>query len=54
MSASRPIPATSADHDDGVRLHVGDSGGDLGELAEVIEHAAHLLPQQGPITWDAT
>ena len=49
MTASRSSPA-SADVDEGLRLHLGGSGGDLGELAEVIEHAAHLLPQQGPIT----
>src|SRR5262249_48995992 len=29
---------------------VGALSGELGELAKVIEHAAHLLPQQGPIT----
>ncbi len=35
---------------EGPRLRVGGPGEDLGELAEVIDHAAHLLPQQGPIT----
>ena len=50
MSVSRPSPTASAVADDGVRLGVEKSGGDLGDLAEVIEHAAHLLPQQGPIT----
>jgi uncharacterized protein YbcC (UPF0753/DUF2309 family) len=49
MTASRTLPA-SADVDDGLGRHLGGAGGALSELAEVIEHAAHLLPQQGPIT----
>jgi hypothetical protein len=50
MSASRPIPATNSVDDRHPRLHRGAAGGDLEGLAEAIEHAAHLLPQQGPIT----
>jgi uncharacterized protein len=35
---------------EGARLVVGDSGPDDHELTAIIEHAAHLLPAQGPIT----
>jgi uncharacterized protein YbcC (UPF0753/DUF2309 family) len=49
MSASRSMHAR-ADDDRGVRLNADEPRGELAELAEVIERAAHLLPQQGPIT----
>ncbi len=47
MTASRSSPTQAAE---GPRLRVGGPGEDLGELAAVIDHSAHLLPQQGPIT----
>jgi uncharacterized protein len=50
MTASRSMPANPDTARDRPRLHVGESGGELGELAAAIEQGAHLLPQQGPIT----
>jgi uncharacterized protein len=50
MSASRSLPRDAADTADGPRLHVDETDTELGELAAAIEHAAHLLPAQGPIT----
>jgi uncharacterized protein YbcC (UPF0753/DUF2309 family) len=50
MSASPSTPANPDVGHDGPRLHVGAPGGALAELAAAIEHGAHLLPQQGPIT----
>src|SRR5262245_52072785 len=50
MSASRSIPATSAVDDEPLSVRPGEPAGDLEALAEAIEHSAHLLPQQGPIT----
>ena len=49
MTASRSMPPT-ADLEGAPRLHLLEPGGDLAALAGIIEHAAHLLPQQGPIT----
>lgn len=49
MNASRSMPRTSPVEED-AGLRVGASADDLVELSEAIEHAAHLLPQQGPIT----
>jgi uncharacterized protein YbcC (UPF0753/DUF2309 family) len=50
MTASRSIPQTTAVDDEHPRPRPGGPGGDLEALAEAIEHSAHLLPQQGPIT----
>ena len=50
MAASRSIPTNAAVSPEGPCLRVGGPGEDLGELAAVIDHSTHLLPQQGPIT----
>ena len=50
MSESRSIRTDAAVAPGGPRLRVGGPVEDLEPLAEVIDHAAHLLPQQGPIT----
>jgi uncharacterized protein YbcC (UPF0753/DUF2309 family) len=50
MTESPSIPVNPDVAHGGPRLHGGESGGELAELAAAIEHGAHLLPQQGPIT----
>jgi uncharacterized protein YbcC (UPF0753/DUF2309 family) len=50
MRASRSVPRDAAVAHTEPCHRVEESGAELGELAEAIEHAAHLLPQQGPIT----
>ncbi len=50
MSASRSVTDDAPVAREGSRLRIGEAGVDLGELAAVIDHCAHLLPQQGPIT----
>lgn len=50
MSASRSVAEDAAETHAGPRPRSGRTDAALDELSEMIEHAAHLLPAQGPIT----